>query len=110
MYEYFGVGSQIREEVDDIYPRFLRWLPKHRLPMPSRHSLEIWHMVIDNLIIDDVSLFAFFVFFFLLLCMCVYGVFGVWIWFGLFLILRPFVIFQMTLNPSVRCEEYDECE
>ena len=56
MYEYFGVGPKIREEVNDIYPRYLRWLPKYRLSMPSRHSLEIWCMVIDNLTIDDVSL------------------------------------------------------
>ena len=70
MYEYFGVGSQIREEVDDIYPRFLRWLPKHRLPMPSRHSLEIWRMVIDNLTIDDVSLSACVC---VCVCVCVWG-------------------------------------
>ena len=73
MYEYFGVGSQIREEVDDIYPRFLYWLPKHRLSMPSKRSLEIWHMVIDNLTVDDVTLSPFFFFFFFFVC----GVFGV---------------------------------
>ena len=60
----FGVGLQIWEEVDDIYPRFLHWLPKYRLSTPSKRSLEIWHMVINNLTIDDVSLF----FFFKLLC------------------------------------------
>ena len=41
MYEYFGVGPEIREEVAGIFPRFLRWLPKYRLSTPSRHSLEI---------------------------------------------------------------------
>ena len=41
MYEYFGVGPKIREEVNEIYPRFLRWLPKYRLSTPSRRSLEI---------------------------------------------------------------------
>ena len=56
----FGVGLQIWEEVDDIYPRFLHWLPKYRLSTPSKRSLEIWHMVINNLTIDDVSLFFFF--------------------------------------------------
>ena len=57
MYEYFGVGLEIREEVTDIFPRFLRLLPKHRLSPPCRHSLEIWHLVIDNMRIDDVSSF-----------------------------------------------------
>ena len=57
MYEYFGVGPEIREEVAGIFPRFLHWLPKHHLSIPSRCSLEIWRLVIDNLIIDDVSSF-----------------------------------------------------
>ena len=48
MYEYFGVGPKIREEVTGIFPRFLRWLPKHHLSPPSRRSLEIWRLVIDN--------------------------------------------------------------
>ena len=55
MYEYFGVGLEIREEVVGIFPRFLRWLPKHCLLTPFRHSLEIWCLVIDNLTADDVS-------------------------------------------------------
>ena len=55
MYEYFGVGLEIREEVVGIFLRFLRWLPKHRLSTPSRRSLEIWRLVIDNLTVDDVS-------------------------------------------------------
>ena len=41
MYEYFGVGPEIREEVNEIYPRFLCWLPKYRLSTPSKRSLEI---------------------------------------------------------------------
>ena len=57
MYEYFGVGPKIWEEVTGIFPRFLCWLPKHHLSIPSRHSLEIWCLVIDNLTIDDVSSF-----------------------------------------------------
>ena len=57
MYEYFGVGPEIREEVTGIFPRFLRWLPKHHLSPPSRRSLEIWRLVIDNMTIDDVSSF-----------------------------------------------------
>ena len=57
MYEYFGVGPEIQEEVTGIFPRFLRWLPKHHLSPPSRHSLEIWRLVIDNMTIDDVSSF-----------------------------------------------------
>ncbi|KAK9991396.1 hypothetical protein SO802_026381, partial [Lithocarpus litseifolius] len=44
MYEYFGVGLEIREEVASIFPRFLRWLPKHHLSAPSRRSLEIWRL------------------------------------------------------------------
>ena len=57
MYEYFGVGPEIQEEIASIFPRFLCWLPKHRLSPPSRRSLELWCLVIDNLIIDDVSSF-----------------------------------------------------
>ena len=57
MYEYFGVGPEIRGEVNDIFPRFLRWFPRYRLSTPSRHSLEIWRMVIDNLTIDGMSPF-----------------------------------------------------
>ena len=57
MYEYLGVGPEIREEVVGIFPRFLHWLPKHRLSLPSRRSLELWCLVIDNLTIDDVSSF-----------------------------------------------------
>ena len=62
MYEYFGVGLEIWEDVVGIFPRFLHWLPKLRLLILSRHSLEIWRLVIDNLTIDDVS----FLFLFLL--------------------------------------------
>ena len=57
MCEYFRVGLEIREEVTGIFPRFLHWLPKHCLSPPSRRSLEIWRLVIDNLTIDDVSSF-----------------------------------------------------
>ena len=28
MYEYFGFGPQVREEVNGIDHRFLRWLPQ----------------------------------------------------------------------------------
>ena len=101
MYEYFGVGPQVREEVNGIFPRFLRWLPKHRLSMPSRHSLEIWHLVIDNLTTDDVSPSFFFFFFSFFLWYLVMA----WS----FLILGP-VIFQMCLNLGVGCEGYAECE
>ena len=38
MYEYFGVGPEIQEEFSGIFPRFLRWLPKHRLSPPLRRS------------------------------------------------------------------------
>ena len=55
MYEYIGVGLETQGEVNDIFPIFLRWLPKHRLSMPFRCSLEIWHLVIDNLTANDVS-------------------------------------------------------
>ena len=59
MYEYFGVGPEIQEEVAGIFPRFLHWLPKQHLSMPSRRSLEIWCFVIDTLTTDDVSHFPF---------------------------------------------------
>ncbi|XP_030930824.1 uncharacterized protein LOC115956655 [Quercus lobata] len=36
--------------------RFLRWLPKHRLSIPSRCSLEIWCLLIDNLTANDMTL------------------------------------------------------
>ena len=57
MYEYFGVGPKILEEATGIFPRFLCWLPKYRLSPPSRRSLEICRLVIDNLIIHDVNFF-----------------------------------------------------
>jgi len=57
MYEYFGVGPQVWEDVDGMYPRFLHWLPKYHLSTPSKRSLEVWRMVIDNLIVADVSYF-----------------------------------------------------
>ena len=62
MYEYFGVSLEIREEVAGIFPRFIHWLPKHHLSIPSRRSLEIWRLVIDNLTNDDVSSFFFLLF------------------------------------------------
>ena len=67
MYEYFGVGPQLLEDVNDMFPRFLRWLPKCHLSMPPKHSLQAWCMVIDNLTTDDVSFCSwwFCVFFFL---------------------------------------------
>ena len=55
MYTYFGVGPEIHEEIAGIFPRFFCWLPKHHLFTPSRHSLEILRLVIDNLIANDVS-------------------------------------------------------
>ena len=39
MYEYFGVGPEIWKEVNDIYSRFLCWLPKYHLSLPSKRSL-----------------------------------------------------------------------
>ena len=71
MYEYFEVGPQVWEDVDGIYPRFLHY----RLSTPSKHSLEVWHMVIGNLTIADVRFF-----FFGILCL---RVFVVCLWFGL---------------------------
>ncbi|KAK9998200.1 hypothetical protein SO802_017803 [Lithocarpus litseifolius] len=53
MYEYFGVGPQLWEDVDDMFPRFLRWLPKYRLLVPPKRSLQVWRMVIDGLATDD---------------------------------------------------------
>ena len=60
MYEYFGVGPEIQEEFSGIFPRFLRWLPKHRFSIPSKRSLEIWCLVINNLTIDVVNSLAMF--------------------------------------------------
>ena len=98
MYEYFGVGPQVRDKVEGIYPRFLHWLPEYRLSTPSKHSLEVWRMLIDNLIVADVS-FSLFVWDLWCLIM---------VWssshFGFF------CDFQMSLNPWVECKEYAEFE
>ena len=61
MYEYFGVGPQVLEDVGDMYPRFLHWLPKYHLLTPSKRSLQVWRMVIDNLVVVDVNFFFFLV-------------------------------------------------
>ena len=101
MHEYFGVGPQVQEEVNDIYPRFLRWLPKNHLSMPSKHSLEIWRMVIANLIVDGLSpsfFVGFLVFdggFWCLIMICLFVC--LFVFFLIFL--GSFVIFQMSLNP-----------
>ena len=71
MYEYFGVGPQLLEDVDNMFPRFLRWLPKYHLSMPPKCSLQAWRMVIDNLAADEVS-------FFLFCCFCFS--FSLWVW------------------------------
>ena len=57
MCEHFGVGPQLLEDVDDIFPRFLCWLPKYHLSMPPKRSLQAWQMVIDSLDADEVSSF-----------------------------------------------------
>lgn len=97
MYEYFGVGPQVREDVDGIYPRFLCWLPKYRLSTPSKCSLEVWLMVIDNLTVADV------IFFFFFWC-------GIFVFKGfcglVFFLLWVLCDFQMSLNPWLGCEEY----
>ena len=90
MDEYFGVGPEIWEEIIGIFPRFLRWLPKPHLLTPSKRSLEIWHLVIDNLTVNDVSPFPPPLFFLNLWYL-------VMAW--SFLILGSFVIFQMSSNP-----------
>ena len=100
MYEYFGVCLEIREEVAGIFPRFLRWLPKHCLSILSKRSLEIWRLVIDNPTIDDVSSF-----FFLLFKSLALGYASV-----PSLSKFLFVIFQMNLNPWAGCKGYAECE
>ena len=99
MYEYFGVGPYLLEDVDDMYPRFLRWLPKYHLSEPPKRSLQVWHMVIDNLTADDVSFFVFFLFcslFLVVLCCSLsfflflfffYFYFFYVVWFGFLFIL-----------------------
>ena len=39
MYEYFGVGPQVREEVDGIYPRFLHPLVAQ---IPFVNTLQVF--------------------------------------------------------------------
>ena len=70
MYEYFGVGPQVLEDVGDMYPRFLCWLPKYYLSTSPKHSLQAWRMVIDNLTTDDVSFFFFCCVVWLLFILC----------------------------------------
>ncbi|KAK9998070.1 hypothetical protein SO802_017673 [Lithocarpus litseifolius] len=53
MYEYFGVGPQLLEDVADELPRFLRCMPKNHLSTLPKHSLQAWRMVIDGLDADD---------------------------------------------------------
>ncbi|KAL0008663.1 hypothetical protein SO802_010165 [Lithocarpus litseifolius] len=55
MYVYFRVVPQFLEDVGNMYPRFLHWLPKYCLSTPPKHCLQTWHMVINNLTADDVS-------------------------------------------------------
>jgi len=68
MYEYFGVGPQLLEDVDDMFPKFLCWLPKYRLSTPPKRSFQTWRMVVDNLAANDVR--------FLLLLLLLLFVFG----------------------------------
>ena len=99
MYKYFGVSPKIWEEVVGIFPRFLCWLPEHRLSTPSRCSWEIWRLVIDNLTTDGVSSsFSFF--------------WNLWhlVMVQSILTLSSFVTVQMDLNSWARCEGYAECE
>ena len=100
MYEYFGVGPEIWEEIAGIFPRFLCWLPKHHLSIPTKRSLEIWRLVIDNLTINDVSSFFFLLFKSLALGYASVPSLSEFL----------FVIFQMNLNPWVGCEGYAKCE
>ena len=99
MYEYFGVGPKILDEATGIFPRFIFWLPRHCLSTPSRRSLEIWRLVIYNLIVDDVISSSFFFWNLWHLAMVLS-----------FLILSSFMTFQMNLNPWARCERYAKCE
>ena len=62
MCEYFGLDPQLLEVVDDMFPRFLRGLPKYRLSVPPKRSMQAWCMVIDDLATNEVSFCA---------CVCV---------------------------------------
>ena len=64
MYEYFWVSPKVLEDVGDMYLWFLHWFPKYHLSTPSKNSLQVWHMVIDNLTVADVSYFILFFIFF----------------------------------------------
>ena len=70
MYEYFGVGPQLLEDVDDMFPRSLCWLPKYHLSAPPKRSLQAWCMVIDSLAADDKSFLLLFVWGFYVLVLC----------------------------------------
>ena len=68
MCEYFGLDPQLLEVEDDMFPRFLRGLPKYRLSVPPKRSMQAWCMVIDDLATNEVSFFCLFV---CILCVCV---------------------------------------
>ena len=86
-----------------MYLRFLCWLRKYHLSTPSKHSLEVWHMVIDNLTAADVSFF-FFLEFFVQLRVFVFN-YGL-VFFSFWVLCN----FQMSLDPWLGCEEFVECE
>ena len=49
---FWGWSSSFSADIGDMYPRFLRWLPKYHLSMHSKCSLQVWRMVINNLIVE----------------------------------------------------------
>ena len=79
MYVDFFLGLDVRVfwgwsssfSKGDMHPRFLHWLPKYCLSTPSKRSLQVWRMVIDNLTVDNVSFSFSFLFVRGVLCLIV---------------------------------------
>ena len=92
--QVFWVGPQVLENVGDMYPRFLRWLSKYCLSMPSKRSLQVWQWwLITWLLIMWVFLFFSF---------CVWGfVFDcglAFFHFGFFVIFRCLWILDLDMK------------
>ncbi|KAK9997979.1 hypothetical protein SO802_017582 [Lithocarpus litseifolius] len=53
MYEYFGVGPKLMENIAKDFPRFLHWVAKNRQSTPPKHLLRAWRLdLIDNKLIQ----------------------------------------------------------
>ena len=85
MYEYFGVGPQLLEDVDDVFRRFLHWMAKYRLSTPPKHSLQAWQIPQGCLIDTSGATVNFFLFKLICITTCIN------FFFFFFFVILPFV-------------------